>query len=195
MKSDPFMRICQLKVFITLGSGPRLWRKPRLGLTWNLIQVITFSLSITFMAWIKLSLYSLESSFLLSTPLVFIFSTHWLCVSVCIHTYTLIHTPMFVDTLVCLRLPLPWALRYRQKFIILIMLPLLLLGEQLKLTVTPDDYMDKLVEYGIMKIFAICHVDQTKQSWSEEDDFQVIKPVMNLEVKFTNWLILAQLLN
>lgn len=50
------------------------------------------------------------------------------------------------------------------------------------MTVQPKDYMDKLVEYGIMKIFAICAVDETHQAWSEEDDFQVVKPPMNIEV-------------
>lgn len=50
------------------------------------------------------------------------------------------------------------------------------------MTVQPEDYMDKLVEYGIMKIFAICAVDETHQAWCEEDDFQVDKPPMNIEV-------------
>lgn len=50
------------------------------------------------------------------------------------------------------------------------------------MTVQPEDYMDKLVEYGIMKIFAICAVDETHQAWCEEDDFQVDKPPMIIEV-------------
>lgn len=54
------------------------------------------------------------------------------------------------------------------------------------MTVRPEDYMDKLVEYGIMKIFAICAVDETHQAWCEEDDFQVVKPPMNIEVRNTN---------
>lgn len=44
--------------------------------------------------------------------------------------------------------------------------------EELRMTVLPDEYMGKLVEYGIMKMFAICAVDETNQAWSEEDDFQ-----------------------
>ncbi|ODN01465.1 Hemocyte protein-glutamine gamma-glutamyltransferase [Orchesella cincta] len=54
--------------------------------------------------------------------------------------------------------------------------------EELKMTVQPDDYMGKLVEYGIMKLFVICVVDETHQAWSDEDDFQVVKPPMKIEV-------------
>lgn len=54
--------------------------------------------------------------------------------------------------------------------------------EELRMTVQPSDYMDKLVEYGIMKIFGICAVDETHQVWCEEDDFQVVKPPMKIEV-------------
>jgi transglutaminase 1 len=50
------------------------------------------------------------------------------------------------------------------------------------MVVQPEEYMDKLVEYGIMKIFAICAVDETNQAWSEEDDFQVVKPPLKIEV-------------
>jgi len=50
------------------------------------------------------------------------------------------------------------------------------------MTVKAEDYMPKLVEYGIMKITAMCSVDSTDQSWFEEDDFHVIKPVLNIEV-------------
>ena len=51
------------------------------------------------------------------------------------------------------------------------------------MTVKPEDYMIKLVEYGIMKITAVCSVESTNQSWFEEDDFQIIKPVLKIEVK------------
>lgn len=51
------------------------------------------------------------------------------------------------------------------------------------MTVQAEEYMDKLVEYEIIKIFAICAVDETNQAWSEEDDFQVSKPRLNIEVK------------
>ncbi|XP_021954113.1 hemocyte protein-glutamine gamma-glutamyltransferase [Folsomia candida] len=55
-------------------------------------------------------------------------------------------------------------------------------NEELRMTVLPDEYMGKLVEYGIMKMFAICAVDETNQAWSEEDDFQVVKPPLNIKV-------------
>ncbi|CAK9825429.1 Hemocyte protein-glutamine gamma-glutamyltransferase [Anthophora retusa] len=53
--------------------------------------------------------------------------------------------------------------------------------EQLRLTVTVDDYLDKLVEYCIMKLYCIATVKETRQTWADEDDFQVLKP--NIEVK------------
>ncbi|KAK9308630.1 hypothetical protein QLX08_001476 [Tetragonisca angustula] len=53
--------------------------------------------------------------------------------------------------------------------------------EQLRLRVTVDDYLDKLVEYCNMKLYSIATVVETKQTWAEEDDFQVLKP--NITVK------------
>ncbi|XP_003707216.3 hemocyte protein-glutamine gamma-glutamyltransferase-like isoform X1 [Megachile rotundata] len=53
--------------------------------------------------------------------------------------------------------------------------------EQLKLTVTVDDYLDKLVEYCIMKLYCIATVKETRQTWADEDDFQVLKP--NIAIK------------
>lgn len=53
-------------------------------------------------------------------------------------------------------------------------------NEQLRLTVRPDDYLEKLVEYCILKIFAIARVEETRQTWAGEDDFQIITP--NLEI-------------
>lgn len=55
-------------------------------------------------------------------------------------------------------------------------------GEQLRLVVTPDDYLDKLVEYCIMKIYVVITVPDTKQTWAEEDDFQVTKPKLEIKV-------------
>lgn len=55
------------------------------------------------------------------------------------------------------------------------------LGEQLRLTITVDDYLDKLVEYCNMKLYSIATVVETKQTWADEDDFQVLKP--NIVVK------------
>lgn len=47
---------------------------------------------------------------------------------------------------------------------------------------TVDDYLDKLVEYSIMKLNAIATVQETNQTWADEDDFQVIKPTITVEV-------------
>lgn len=54
--------------------------------------------------------------------------------------------------------------------------------EQLKLHINVDDYLDELVEYSIMKINAIATVQETNQTWADEDDFQVIKPTIKIEV-------------
>lgn len=54
--------------------------------------------------------------------------------------------------------------------------------EELKLAVSADDYMDKLVEYSMMKLCAICTVKETRQTWAQEDDFQVLKPTLDIEV-------------
>ena len=57
-----------------------------------------------------------------------------------------------------------------------------LTGEQLRLTITVDDYLDKLVEYCIMKLYAIATVQETNQTWADEDDFQVLKPTIKVTV-------------
>lgn len=54
--------------------------------------------------------------------------------------------------------------------------------EQLRLTVTIDDYLDKLVEYCIMKLYCIATVKETRQTWADEDDFQVLKPSIDVKV-------------
>lgn len=54
--------------------------------------------------------------------------------------------------------------------------------EQLGIKVTVDDYLDKLVDYAMLKIYAISTVKETQQTWAEEDDFQVEKPLLNIEV-------------
>lgn len=48
--------------------------------------------------------------------------------------------------------------------------------------VRADDYLPKLVEYCNMKISAMAIVDETKQSWADDDDFQIIKPNINIKV-------------
>ncbi|RZC41015.1 hemocyte protein-glutamine gamma-glutamyltransferase [Asbolus verrucosus] len=52
----------------------------------------------------------------------------------------------------------------------------------LRLQVTPEEYLDKLVDHSLIKIYAIANVNETKQTWSEEDDFTLTKPEMIIQV-------------
>lgn len=52
----------------------------------------------------------------------------------------------------------------------------------MQLPVTANDYLERLVEYSIMKIYAIATVTETRQTWADEDDFQVIKPTIKITV-------------
>ncbi|XP_059479361.1 hemocyte protein-glutamine gamma-glutamyltransferase-like [Neocloeon triangulifer] len=54
--------------------------------------------------------------------------------------------------------------------------------DTLRLAVTPEEYLPKLVEYGMMKIFAVATVLETKQTWAAEDDFQIVKPKIAIKV-------------
>lgn len=54
--------------------------------------------------------------------------------------------------------------------------------EVLKIVVHPEEYLNKLVEHSLVKIYAIANVEETKQTWSEEDDFALIKPKMEIAV-------------
>lgn len=56
------------------------------------------------------------------------------------------------------------------------MFVLLFVEEILRVRVNPEDYVDKLVDYSMMKIYAIATVKETQQTWSEEDDFSIEKP-------------------
>lgn len=51
------------------------------------------------------------------------------------------------------------------------------------MTVQAEDYLDKLVEYCILKLYAIATVEETRQTWADEDDFQVLKPSIEIQVK------------
>ena len=59
---------------------------------------------------------------------------------------------------------------------------LTLTGESMTLPVTSKDYMSKLVEYGMMKLSAMASVQETNQTWAEEDDFQVLMPSLQIDV-------------
>lgn len=56
--------------------------------------------------------------------------------------------------------------------------------EMLRLSVKPDEYLEKLVEYCNMKIYAIATVLETNETWGEEDDFQVLKPNLDIKVAY-----------
>ncbi|KAG8305606.1 hypothetical protein J6590_067085 [Homalodisca vitripennis] len=56
-------------------------------------------------------------------------------------------------------------------------------SEFLKLTVKADEYLEKLVEYCIIKFYTIATVMETRQTWAGEDDFQVIKPTVQILVE------------
>lgn len=55
--------------------------------------------------------------------------------------------------------------------------------EIVTLKITPEEYIDKLVDHGIIKIYAIANVQETKQTWSEEDDFTLTKPTIEIQAE------------
>lgn len=58
--------------------------------------------------------------------------------------------------------------------------------EQLKIYVDPTEYLDKLTDDTQIKIYAMAQVVETKQTWSEEDDFSLTKPELNIRVMVEN---------
>lgn len=52
------------------------------------------------------------------------------------------------------------------------------------MTITADEYLEKLVEYCNMKLCAIASVEETRQTWTDEDDFEVLKPNIDIRVIF-----------
>lgn len=55
--------------------------------------------------------------------------------------------------------------------------------EVLALTVRPEEYMGKVVEYCMFKVVGMIRVVETNQTWSEEDDFLMDKPKLLLELE------------
>uniref|UniRef100_T1J480 Transglutaminase-like domain-containing protein n=1 Tax=Strigamia maritima TaxID=126957 RepID=T1J480_STRMM len=53
-------------------------------------------------------------------------------------------------------------------------------SETLTLEVKADEYIHKLVDYSMIKICATASVQETRQSWAEEDDFSVEKPSVQI---------------
>ncbi|XP_018024988.1 hemocyte protein-glutamine gamma-glutamyltransferase [Hyalella azteca] len=54
--------------------------------------------------------------------------------------------------------------------------------QELALTITYKEYWRKLIEHCLIKMYAICRVTETDQTWTEEDDFQVLKPSLDIQV-------------
>ncbi len=50
------------------------------------------------------------------------------------------------------------------------------------LTIYPEDYLGRMVDYCMMKIYALIRVKETNQTWSDEDDFVLEKPKLKVEV-------------
>ncbi|XP_057672514.1 hemocyte protein-glutamine gamma-glutamyltransferase-like [Diorhabda carinulata] len=48
--------------------------------------------------------------------------------------------------------------------------------ETVRLEVFPKDYLNKLVDHFFVKLYAVANVEETKQVWSEEDDFNLTLP-------------------
>jgi len=55
--------------------------------------------------------------------------------------------------------------------------------ETLQVRATFEDYRDKIVDYGMIKFYALASVMETKQCWSEEDDFQLEKPKIDVQIR------------
>ena len=55
--------------------------------------------------------------------------------------------------------------------------------------ISPEKYMDKLVEYAMVKIYAMANVTETRQAWSEEDDFVISKPKLTVQVNISVQII------
>ncbi|XP_057379991.1 hemocyte protein-glutamine gamma-glutamyltransferase-like [Daphnia carinata] len=55
--------------------------------------------------------------------------------------------------------------------------------ETLQLRINWEEYRERVVDYGYIKVFAMASVEETKQSWSAEDDFQLEKPKLDIQVR------------
>ncbi|XP_050728969.1 hemocyte protein-glutamine gamma-glutamyltransferase-like [Eriocheir sinensis] len=54
--------------------------------------------------------------------------------------------------------------------------------QEVAMTVQYSEYWAKLVEQCMMKIYSICRVEETGQTWTDEDDFNVEKPTLNIQM-------------
>ncbi|XP_076321355.1 hemocyte protein-glutamine gamma-glutamyltransferase-like isoform X4 [Tachypleus tridentatus] len=56
-------------------------------------------------------------------------------------------------------------------------------GKTVSIRISPEEYFNKLVDYSMIKIYAIATVVETQQTWSEEEDLMLKKPKLKLEVR------------
>lgn len=61
---------------------------------------------------------------------------------------------------------------------------ILYLEKQVTIVLSPDEYVDKLVEYCMLKLYAVASVVETSQVWGDEMDFQAGKPTIDIKVKY-----------
>lgn len=54
--------------------------------------------------------------------------------------------------------------------------------ETMRIRVTLEDYQSKFADHTLVKIFSIANVKETHQTWSEEDDFLLIKPNLVIHI-------------
>lgn len=54
--------------------------------------------------------------------------------------------------------------------------------ETMRMNVSVNDYLDKLVDHSLIKIHSIANVEETKQTWSEEDDFTLVLPSLTITI-------------
>ena len=54
--------------------------------------------------------------------------------------------------------------------------------ETLAMTVHPDEYMELLVDYCMVKFHVMITVVETNQTWSDEDDFILEKPKLGISI-------------
>lgn len=55
-------------------------------------------------------------------------------------------------------------------------------GERLRLQINPADYLKKTRDHSLIKIYAMAKISETGQIWSDEDDFDLRKPSLDIEV-------------
>lgn len=54
--------------------------------------------------------------------------------------------------------------------------------ETMRMEITAAEYLEKLVDHSLLKIHSIANVEETKQTWSEEDDFTLVLPGVTIVV-------------